>query len=115
MARQVIIKGAVKKKLTGKLYFIDKKGDLVAADMNRKGGKKGRTISCRAKSVPKKRKKAVAKKTVRKTVRKVTPKKKVTKRPVSRKKPVAKKKVAKKKTSTKKRATKKVVVNMRRK
>ena len=73
-----ILKKAVVKRQSGKLYFIDKAGNVCETSMNRKGGKKGRKVCgvkpkkrATKKAAPKKRttKKRVAKKSVRKTKR----------------------------------------------
>ncbi len=87
MAQKVLIKSAVKRE-KNKFYFIDGKGNLVSTDRNTKGGKKGRTISCRAKSTKKKT-----------TKRKTSGKKKTTKKVTinMRKSPAKKKKRASKK------------------
>ena len=45
MARTIIARNVVKKREKNKFYFIDKQGNVASADMNRKGGKKGRKVS----------------------------------------------------------------------
>jgi hypothetical protein len=44
MPQKIILKNAIERE-KGKLYFVDGKGNVVEAILNRKGGKKGRTFS----------------------------------------------------------------------
>jgi hypothetical protein len=64
MARKILAKKLVSRK-KGKLYFIDGSGNVVETDMNRKGGKKGRTVCGTKKRKPAKRKKSIKSKTGR--------------------------------------------------
>ena len=63
-----IVKKSVVNRKKGYLYYIDGKGNVCEAKMNRKGGKKGRKV-CAVKPAKKAAKKA-AKKTVRKPAKK---------------------------------------------
>ena len=84
---KILVKSAVTRQ-KGKLYYIDAKGNVCEASMNRKGGKKGRSVCVAKKAVPKKRK---AKKAT--TKKKVAPKKRATsKRKTTRRTPAKKKK-----------------------
>lgn len=44
MAKKKIVAKKVITRKPGKLYFIDKSGNVVETSMNRKGGKKGRKV-----------------------------------------------------------------------
>jgi hypothetical protein len=48
---KVIVKSAIKRQ-KGKLYYIDAKGNVCEATMNRKGGKKGRKVCVTKKRKP---------------------------------------------------------------
>jgi hypothetical protein len=78
---KVLVKSAITRQ-KGKLYYIDAKGNVCEASMNRKGGKKGRKTCA---SVPKKKaavkkKSAPKKRTVKKAAPRKTAKRKTTKR-----------------------------------
>ena len=86
---KILVKSAVTRQ-KGKLYYIDGKGNVCEASMNRKGGKKGRSVCVAKKSVPKKRKTTKSKS----AKKKAAPVKRVR---VSKKVASAKMKTAKKK------------------
>lgn len=63
---KVILKSAITRK-PGYMYYLDGKGNVLEAKMNRKGGKKGRTVCATAgKKTKAKAKKKVAKKVAKK-------------------------------------------------
>ena len=79
---KVLVKSAVKRQ-KGKLYYIDGKGNVCEASMNRKGGKKGRKSCAVPKRKPAAKKKVVAKK---KPTKKAAPRKKVTRKKTTKRK-----------------------------
>lgn len=69
MAKKILVRGAVKRQ-KNKLYYIDGSGNVCEATMNRKGGKKGRSVCAVKKRKPAKRKPAKKKATRRKSTAK---------------------------------------------
>ncbi len=77
---KVLVKSAITRQ-KGKLYYIDAKGNVCEASMNRKGGKKGRkTCASAPKKKAVKKKAAPKKRPVKKSVPRKTAKRKTTKR-----------------------------------